>query len=619
DFLAEVERHEKATVTLKARSRYNGGGVETEDEWSDDDYDLDDGDDAGSTAKSAGAGRSGGSGDGGRSGGGDVAGICSGGGGGGGGGGSGSGGSGNRGAASPSEVADATLLSDPHSSADKVAVLRLEQRIFLKAAFQLLEERERQLMALAASNARDQRLGSCGIGGGSSSGGGGNGGSGGGAGTSLHGGGDGGGGVGGGKTVKVGVIMKAHSRFYGRLERNSWKAKLVELRQGSFLYQDQASPRLGSRSVKDIPLYLGFCTCKVVPQPAPPGGVGSSGVGGIGGNNSGGGSSGKDGGGKDGGRELTAVALAAVIAAAATSTAAAAAAAAQIATPVSTSATATPRNSLGRARRGTGGGGNGGGGGSDAGSTAPPSRHIFEISVIGGARRLWSVHSPEACRAWVTAINGAMVERPVDPDELEAPAMPGVPEGSHLAADMQAYLAVREKLRGAADISEYLLALAGLTVHPEAFLVVPIRWAKQTLPGVERRYTVGVRRGKGELAQLWKDMKRDTVSINGRVLQGGRGPEAIVGALTRCVLAQAAKAPFSAPVAKLSEAQSLLAARDILLACNRTTSAGDTYLVVDNLCRNYDLVCLVPAGHEAEPLQINVYLVEPCVQIGGHG
>lgn len=34
-------------------------------------------------------------------------------------------------------------------------------------------------------------------------------------------------------------------------------------------------------------------------------------------------------------------------------------------------------------------------------------------------------------------------------------------------------------------------------------------------------------------------MKRDTVSINGRVLKGERGPEAIVGALTRCILAQA--------------------------------------------------------------------------------
>ncbi|CAM9705643.1 unnamed protein product [Discosporangium mesarthrocarpum] len=33
-------------------------------------------------------------------------------------------------------------------------------------------------------------------------------------------------------------------------------------------------------------------------------------------------------------------------------------------------------------------------------------------------------------------------------------------------------------------------------------------------------------------------MQRDTVAINGRVLKGEGGPEAIVGALTRCILAQ---------------------------------------------------------------------------------
>lgn len=43
---------------------------------------------------------------------------------------------------------------------------------------------------------------------------------------------------------------------------------------------------------------------------------------------------------------------------------------------------------------------------------------------------------------------------------------------------------------------------------------------------------------------------------------------------------QAARLPASDSLSKLSEAQSLLAARDVLLACDRTTSGGDTYLVV---------------------------------------
>lgn len=43
---------------------------------------------------------------------------------------------------------------------------------------------------------------------------------------------------------------------------------------------------------------------------------------------------------------------------------------------------------------------------------------------------------------------------------------------------------------------------------------------------------------------------------------------------------QAGRLPSSDSLSKLSEAQSLLAARDVLLACDRTTSGGDTYLVV---------------------------------------
>lgn len=43
---------------------------------------------------------------------------------------------------------------------------------------------------------------------------------------------------------------------------------------------------------------------------------------------------------------------------------------------------------------------------------------------------------------------------------------------------------------------------------------------------------------------------------------------------------QAGRLPGSDSLSKLSEAQSLLAARDVLLACDRTTSGGDTYLVV---------------------------------------
>jgi hypothetical protein len=79
--------------------------------------------------------------------------------------------------------------------------------------------------------------------------------------------------------------------------------------------------------------------------------------------------------------------------------------------------------------------------------------------------------------------------------------------------------------------------------------------------------------------------------------------EHIVGELLSCILDQAGTLEGALP---MDEAQALVVAREVLLACNRTTSAGDTYLVVDELCRNRDLVVLVPALHEAQPLVIDV-------------
>ncbi|CAM9620392.1 unnamed protein product [Scytosiphon promiscuus] len=216
-----------------------------------------------------------------------------------------------------------------------------------------------------------------------------------------------------------------------------------------------------------------------------------------------------------------------------------------------------------------------------------------------------------------------MTERPVNPDEtvLTEDQLPIIPHDSCHRHHMERYISLRSILRNAESTEDYLTALEGLMaaagtsggsrqgVGEDNSMGVPVKWVKQQLPGSERAYQApGRGRGKSELAQLWKDMKRDTVSINGRVMTGEQGPEGIIGALTRCILAQAGRLPGSDSLSKLSEAQSLLAARDVLLACDRTTSGGDTYLVVDNLCRNPPLVVLVPASQEAEPLDITVTL-----------
>ena len=153
---------------------------------------------------------------------------------------------------------------------------------------------------------------------------------------------------------------------------------------------------------------------------------------------------------------------------------------------------------------------------------------------------------------------------------------------------------------------------------------------------------------QGELAQLWKDMARDKVCINGRVLYGedAAGPEAILGALARTITQLAARAkelevlllPASRPASQASQAHTTRPAAppsqqqqqqqqplpplsgltevqivshtlEILLACNRTQSGGDTYACVEYLFRHEGLVVVCPYSSHAEPLQISLELL----------
>jgi hypothetical protein len=90
--------------------------------------------------------------------------------------------------------------------------------------------------------------------------------------------------------------------------------------------------------------------------------------------------------------------------------------------------------------------------------------------------------------------------------------------------------------------------------------------------------------------QLWKDLQRDTVRINGRVFRGetGNGAERIIGGLTREILLVSRRNTSSR--AALPESKALAYARDILLSGNRTRSGGDSYFCVSNLCSNSEQV-----------------------------
>ncbi len=99
-------------------------------------------------------------------------------------------------------------------------------------------------------------------------------------------------------------------------------------------------------------------------------------------------------------------------------------------------------------------------------------------------------------------------------------------------------------------------------------------------------------------------MERDSICINGKVIPGENGLQYMVEELMTALLAQNSVMPV-----EISEAHCLEAAWEILFKCCRTTSAGDTYIVIKNLCHNSDLVVLVPVDHEAYPLAFTIAAV----------
>jgi hypothetical protein len=155
-------------------------------------------------------------------------------------------------------------------------------------------------------------------------------------------------------------------------------------------------------------------------------------------------------------------------------------------------------------------------------------------------------------------------------------------------------------------------------------------------------------KGSSLLAQLWKDLGRDSIAVNGRVYLGGElGGEVLVGAIFREVMEHAdalrmlvgvappspglgpasggslssslsgsgslssmlPSPPSPALPFELDEAQALGCVREILMHCNRTQSGGDAYSCISALVGRQELVILCPSSQEAAPLEIDVDII----------
>ena len=223
---------------------------------------------------------------------------------------------------------------------------------------------------------------------------------------------------------------------------------------------------------------------------------------------------------------------------------------------------------------------------------------MFELRIEGGGKRLWMANSQEERDAWVEAIRRAMVWPPsavMDGDSYfeDKGTAKRLPDSSPYSM----FADVRDATSSARSKEEYLHAIE---LMRDKSLRVPVNFVKAQYaargsPGDHAQTDMAE-----DLAQLWKDLRRDFVDVNGRILPGEPFPEPIMGSLALEILSRYRGID-------VTESQAVSFARDVLLACDRTKSSGDSYLCAENLCLNRDLVVLCPASTGAKPISIRVF------------
>eukprot|EP00549_Striatella_unipunctata_P000952 CAMPEP_0118674328 /NCGR_PEP_ID=MMETSP0800-20121206/828_1 /TAXON_ID=210618 ORGANISM="Striatella unipunctata, Strain CCMP2910" /NCGR_SAMPLE_ID=MMETSP0800 /ASSEMBLY_ACC=CAM_ASM_000638 /LENGTH=527 /DNA_ID=CAMNT_0006569513 /DNA_START=113 /DNA_END=1695 /DNA_ORIENTATION=+ len=248
-----------------------------------------------------------------------------------------------------------------------------------------------------------------------------------------------------------------------------------------------------------------------------------------------------------------------------------------------------------------------------------PSGACFEITVEGGPKRLWIAKNRQERQGWISAINDAMIGGSRTRGDTFVEYNVGknkgaIPKKSPYRKDLKRYVRVQTAIKESTTKSSYLHAVSDLLGES---INVPVPWIRAQIEEanptsgeeafLEEEMAVGIN-------QLWKDIRRDTVRINGETFVGdsGHGVEQIIGALTRSILhhdrsySSTDGSDRDTKATHINESQALSYARDVLLSSNRTRSGGDSYYCMDTLCSHPELVVLCPASTDAQPLTLTV-------------
>lgn len=208
---------------------------------------------------------------------------------------------------------------------------------------------------------------------------------------------------------------------------------------------------------------------------------------------------------------------------------------------------------------------------------------IFEL-VVGGTRRLWMASSRDERQSWMQAVRDATVGGSLTTSNDHSDhrgRLRVVNPRSPFRHDLRLYLKTQSVLRAATTKAEYIQGLIQLNKERSS-LQIPVKWiAKeqelllqqqqqqqaQNQQSQQQQQAQGGVSGAGEgspadgqqafseeevdrsIEQLWRDLQRDSVAINGNVYRGdqGLGPQRIMGALAHRII-QVSLTPAPVPV-----------------------------------------------------------------------
>lgn len=310
---------------------------------------------------------------------------------------------------------------------------------------------------------------------------------------------------------------------------------------------------------------------------------------------------------------------------------------------------------------------------------------VFELTEYGGIRRLWRANSAEERDSWVHSINAAMVGSAGDFEGDDAGVVfspspgkysPRTPKGAtsftglHRSSGKQVslentlftpytegidrFIQTRECVYQSTSAEQYRRLLNSFATSHKPF-VVPVGFAKNYGKRAElRRASTHII--SNQTSQVWKDMCRDVIFINGvrftgiesiicglvrtlvdcadriRLLQVQRQQMEVASradvevsqfkrgaSLRDSILGLTGMGDSSlglvyhedcCPLFDLNEGQILACAKEILFSCNRTQSGGDTYDSVNSMICHDTYAVLTPFDTEAEPMEIRIDVIQ---------